>query len=96
MAMREKVALAPAVALERLIREKLADWRGLLTRNVGTGREVLRTLLLETFRFAPVVEERRRGYRFTATLALDRVVSGVVDLPKTLAGVASPTGFALS
>jgi hypothetical protein len=94
--MREKVALAPAVALERRIGEKLADWRGLLTRNVDTGREVLRTLLVEPYRFTPVIDERRRGYRFTATLALDRVVSGVVDLPKTLAGVASPTGFETS
>jgi len=41
--MRENVVLAPTVALERRIREKLADWRGSLERNVETRREVLRT-----------------------------------------------------
>jgi hypothetical protein len=53
----------------------------------------LRTLIVEPYRYTPVIDERRRGYPFTATLALDRVVSGVVNLPKTLAGMASPTGF---
>lgn len=51
--------------LEGRIREKLADWRGLLTRNVEAGRDVLRTLLVEPLQFTPVVTERQRGYRFT-------------------------------
>lgn len=92
-ALQQQVIVAPAVALERRIREKLADWRGLLTRNVDSGRDVLRMLVTEPFRFSPVVNERRRGYAFTGRLALDRIVSGVVELPKTLTEVASPTGF---
>jgi hypothetical protein len=47
-------------ALERRVRAKLADWRGLLTRNVESGREVLRALLVEPLRFEPVIDGRQR------------------------------------
>jgi hypothetical protein len=76
--------------LERRLREKLADWRGLLTRNVTEGRAVLRTLLIEPVRFTPVTEERRSGYVFEGVIALDRLLAGVLELPTK---VASPTGF---
>ena len=52
-----------------------------MTQNVNEAREVLRLLLVEPFRFTPVADGRRRGYAFTGTLALDRIVSGVIDLP---------------
>jgi site-specific DNA recombinase len=78
--------------LEQRLRAKLVDWRGLLTRNAETGREVLRTLLVGPLRFTPVNESRRVGYAFEGSIALDRLVSGVIELvPRT--GVASPTGF---
>ena len=67
--------------MERRVREKLADWRGLLTRNVDSGRDVLRALLVGPLRFTPVVNEGQRGYRFTGTIALDRLVAGAIDLP---------------
>ena len=70
-------------ALEQRLRVKLADWRGLLTRNVETGRDVLRTL------FTPVIDERRRGYAFRGAVALDRLIAGMVDLPTQMA---SPSG----
>jgi len=75
--------------LEQRLRAKLADWRGLLQRNVAEGRAVLRTLLIGPLRFTPVSDGRRRGYAFEGTLALDRLLSGVVDLPTKMA---SPTG----
>jgi site-specific DNA recombinase len=78
--------------LEQRLRAKLADWRRLLTENVETGREVLQTLLVGPLRFTLVLEARRRGYAFHGAIALDRLVSGVIEL-KTLTGVASPTGF---
>ena len=56
-------------ALEQRLSVKLADWRGLLTRNVETGRDVLRTL------FTPVIDERRRGYAFRGAVALDRLIA---------------------
>ncbi len=77
--------------LERRLRVKLADWRGLLQRNVSEGRAVLRTLLVGPLRFTPVVEARRRGYAFQGTIALDRLLAGVVELPPKMA---SPPGSA--
>jgi hypothetical protein len=74
---------AGAARLETSIREKLNDWRGLLTRDVAGGREVLRTLLVGPLRFTPVVEPDRRGYRFNGAIALDRVIGGVVTLDNT-------------
>ena len=78
------------VALERRLRIKLADWRGLLTRNLSSGREMLRLRLGGPIRFTPVNEERRRGYRFEGTIALDRMISGLVATPLN---VASPAEF---
>ena len=66
--------------LEQRIKTKCVDWLGPLTRNVHEGRAVLRALLVEPIRFRPIEDGRRRGYAFTATLALDQIVSGVVDL----------------
>ena len=84
----------PAVGgdLEGRLRAKLADWRGLLTRNVETGRDVLRALLVGPLRFTPIIDERRRAYAFEGAIALHRLVAGVIELP-TLTRVASPTGF---
>ena len=76
--------------LEARLRAKLADWRGLLRRNIAEGRAVLRTLLVGPLRFTPIIEDRRRGYAFEGAIALDRLLSGVVDLPPK---VASPAGF---
>jgi hypothetical protein len=65
----------------------------LLTRNVESGREVLKTLLAEPFKFTPEIDARGRRYRFTGAIALDRVVAGVIDL-KTCDRVPSPAGTA--
>ena len=78
--------------LEQRLRDKLSDWRGLLTRNVESGREVLKTLLVGPLRFTPLVDQGRHAYRFTGVIALDRLVAGVIEL-KTLTRVASPEGF---
>ena len=76
--------------LDGRLRVKLADWRGLLHRNIAEGRAVLRTLLIGPLRFTPVKNGRRVGYTFEGAIALDRLLSGVVDLPTV---VASPAGF---
>ena len=81
--------------LEQRLRAKLADWRGLLTRNIDSGREVLRALLVGPLRFTPIIENGRRAYAFEGAVALERLVAGVIDLP-TLTGVASPGGFGRS
>jgi hypothetical protein len=76
--------------LERRLHAKLADWRGLLTRDRAARREVLRVLLAEPIRFTPVEDARRRGYRFEGTIALDRMIAGLVTTPLR---VTSPEGF---
>lgn len=91
-AVRSVVAPEVPVGLETRLRAKLADWRALLAQNVETARDVLRLLLAEPLRFTPIEDARRRAYAFRAPIALDRLVSGVIEL-KTLTGVASPTGF---
>jgi hypothetical protein len=78
--------------LEQRLRAKLANWRGLLTRNIDSGRDVLRALLVGPLRFTPIIENRRRAYAFEGAVALERLVSGVIDRP-TLTGVASPGGY---
>jgi hypothetical protein len=86
---------APLVTadLERRLREKLADWRGLLLANIDSARDVLRTLLVEPLRFTPVPTQHGFGYAFEGKIALNRLIADVIDA-KTLTGVASPTGFA--
>jgi DNA invertase Pin-like site-specific DNA recombinase len=85
------------VALEQRLRAKLDDWRGLLTRNIGTGNAMLRLLLAGPIRFTPLVEERRRAYRFEGRIALDRMIAGLVPSHEISAKLhqlmASPTGF---
>ena len=76
--------------MEARLRAKLSDWRGLLRRKVTEARAVLRALLIGPLRFTPVADGRRCGYAFEGAVALDRLLSGVVDLPTK---VASPTGF---
>ena len=71
--------------LETRIRPKLADWRGLLRRNVQDARAALRALLTSPLRFTPIVDDRRRGYAFTGTVALDKLLAGVVELPTKMA-----------
>ena len=51
---------------------------------MSDGRAVLRTLLVGPLRFTPIDEERRRGYAFEGMIALDRLLSGVVDLPRVV------------
>ena len=75
--------------MEGRLRAKLADWRGLLRRNVTEARSVLRALLVGPLRFTPVNDGKRKGYSFEGKFALDRLLSGVLDLPTT---VASPAG----
>ena len=61
----------------------------LLTENVETGRGVLSELLVGPVRFTPIETARRRAYEFEGRVALDRLVSGVIELP-TLTRMASP------
>jgi site-specific DNA recombinase len=78
--------------IEREVREKLRDWRGLLTKHIEDGRELLRQVLSGPVRLWPV-EGERRVFRFEGTADLGRLFSGVAGLATC---VASPTGTVLS
>jgi hypothetical protein len=77
--------------LEAKLRAKLADWRRLLAQNIESAREVLRLLLAEPLRFTPISDAQRRAYAFNAPIALDRLLSGVIEL-KTHTRVTSARG----
>lgn len=77
--------------VERDLRAKLADWQGLLQRNVPQARQILKRLLAGPIQFSPVREAGERDHTFRAPIALDRLMTGTVGCATT---VASPTGVA--
>jgi len=77
--------------LQRDLWTKLADWRGLLSRNVGDARQALRALVPERLTFNVKEDKGERYYLFQGTAVLDRLLSGIA-LPKALV---APTGFGI-
>jgi site-specific DNA recombinase len=75
--------------IERDLRAKITDWRGLLSRNVTEARQVLRALMPTRLTFTAKKEGGERLYRFDGMAVLDRLLSGVV-LPEAMM---APTGF---
>lgn len=60
-------------AIETSVRERLSDWRSLLTKNVQDGRELLRRVLLDgPIRFVP----ENGLYRLNGVAAIDRLLGG--------------------
>ena len=74
--------------IERELRVRLDDWRGLLRRHVPQARQILRKLLVDRVVFTPKTDY----YEFTGSWTLGKLVSGVVDLPQRMV---SPTGLGL-
>jgi hypothetical protein len=74
--------------VEQDLRAKLADWRGLLSRNVSQARQALRSLVPERLTFTPKNERGERFYVFEGMAVLDRFLAGIA-LPKALV---APTG----
>ena len=65
-------------AMERHARHRVADWRGVLTRNVPEGRTVLRELLKGPILFTPILEDDRRGVTFEGALTIGEILAGNV------------------
>ena len=73
--------------VERTLRQKLAEWRGLLRRQTPLARQVLARLLDGRIVWTP---NREAGlYEFAGRVNLDRLLSGVVFTQ----GMASPRGL---
>jgi hypothetical protein len=75
--------------VERDLRAKIADWRGLLARNVAQARQALRSLVPERFTFTTKEENGERFYVFEGLAVLDRRLAGIA-LPKAMV---APMGF---
>jgi hypothetical protein len=75
--------------VERELRAKLDDWKGLMCRQTPQARQVLKKLLVGPILFTP--NRSARSYEFRATIALDRLLSGTVFANM----VASQTGQSL-
>lgn len=90
----QKPTAVPAVsdrrAIERTIRQRVKDWRTLLTRNIQDGRGLLKQLLTSPLRFTP----EGGTYRFEGEASFGALFGGS-GLP-TPTNVASPTGTATS
>jgi hypothetical protein len=76
------------VTLERDLRDRLTEWRGLLRRHVPQARQIIKKLLVKPLQFMPSIEGDSRHYEFTAQIALGRVSSGIASA----IWVASATG----
>jgi site-specific DNA recombinase len=76
--------------IEQILRAKLDDWRGLLSRNVAQARQALRGLIPERLTFTPTRDGADTLYVFEGMAVLNRFLSGIVELPKA---VVAPTGF---
>jgi DNA repair exonuclease SbcCD ATPase subunit len=80
-------------ALERALRARLADWRGLLRSQGAEARQVLETLLEERLVFTPTRDERDEAcYQLRGTFAFGRIFARLLRSH----GMASPTGTAAS
>jgi hypothetical protein len=72
--------------IQRDVEVRLADWRGLLRRQVTQSRQILKKLIVGRI----VFRRREDGvYEFSGQASLGRILAGVI---RTKAGV-SPTGF---
>jgi site-specific DNA recombinase len=65
-------------ALERQTRALLADWRGVLGRNLTDARGALTAMLQSPIRFTPILEESQRGYRFRGDVSIGEILAGSV------------------
>lgn len=82
--------LADRRAIEGKIRERLQDWRGLLTQNVADGRALLKQVLDGPVKFTP----EAGSYRFEGMASFGALLNGA-GLP-TPTRLASPPGIEVS
>ncbi len=71
-----KVMSLDAVRLERDLKMRVADVRGLLGRHIPQARQMLRKLLGDRLTLTPIGAEGQRGYRFEGTETYGRLLAG--------------------
>jgi hypothetical protein len=63
-------------ALEGHVRQRLADWQGLLTENVADARGLLRRVLARPLSFTPVA----RSYHFEGEASMGALLAGAAGV----------------
>src|SRR5262249_12016570 len=76
-----KVAALDTAHLMGNLRERLADWQGLLRRQTPEARQLLRTLLVGRLIFTPHQDPTGRYYQLVGQGSISPLITGVV-LPK--------------
>ncbi len=71
--------------LDHELRQRAADVRRLLLRQLPQGREVLRGLLVDRLTFTPVLTAGIRGYRFVGRASYGGLLTGTT-WPTTVGG----------
>lgn len=79
--------------LEARLRAAVAEWREVLSREVGQARQVVTKLLTDRLTIAPESRDGRDGFRFRATGSVAKLIAGVVPGDSYLQGMASPPGI---
>jgi hypothetical protein len=72
-----RVVSLDAKRLAKDLRSRLEDIPALFARHVPQARQMLRKFLDGHIACEPIMEDGRRGYRFTATGTFDRLLAGV-------------------
>jgi hypothetical protein len=75
------LSAADVTKLETDLRDRLADWRGLLQRHPQEARHIVRTMLVGRLVFTPETIETGPRYRFSGQITLGRVLAGEI-LPR--------------
>ena len=71
------VASLDAARLAKDLHNRLEDLPALFARHLPQARQMLRKLLDGHILCEPIIEDGKRGYRFTATGTFDRMLSGI-------------------
>jgi len=77
--------------MEQRLTAAVEEWREILGRQVPVARQIVTKLLDGRITFTPEERDGHRGFRFTATGTVEKLVEGVV--PGSFRAGASPTGF---
>ena len=87
---RSRVPALDVRRLERTIRERFTDWRGLAERHVDQARPVLTAALRGRLRFTPYVENDRRYYEIAGRWSIGSAIARIIEAK----GMVTPAGFA--
>ena len=84
-----RVSAADLRRLERTIRDRFADWHGLMERQVDHAQRILNAALVGRLVFTPHDEGEMRYYELAGRWSIGRAVAGIIEAK----GMVTPAGF---